>query len=95
MAEFIRGSGYTPDIIHCNDWHTSLLPLILFQDDDIRLRSIKTVLTIHNVFYQGSYGAEIITRFPKIQKLVSRQPKFLKFMVPVDSFNFLTAGMLF
>lgn len=38
------------DLINCNDWHTSLVPLLLKQSST---PNIKTVLTIHNLSYQG------------------------------------------
>ena len=51
---------WAPDIIHCNDWQTALVPIYL-KDDSVReerFRSIRTVLSIHNIEYQGRYGAE-------------------------------------
>jgi starch synthase len=51
-----------PDIIHCHDWHVSLLPLLLkiLASRDKKLRHIKTVLSIHNLEYQGRYNARQI-----------------------------------
>jgi len=46
---------FAPDIIHCHDWHTSMIP-ILFHAHYKKIQffsSIKTVLTIHNLKYQG------------------------------------------
>ena len=46
-----------PDVIHCNDWQTALIPIYL-KDDGVReerYRSVRTVLTIHNIEYQGRY----------------------------------------
>ena len=43
----------TPDIIHCNDWQTALLPIMLRAFYQERLGSAKTVFTIHNIEYQG------------------------------------------
>ena len=48
---------FWPDVIHCNDWQTALIPIYL-KDDGVRedrYRSIRTVLTIHNIEYQGRY----------------------------------------
>ena len=53
---------FWPDVIHCNDWQTALVP-IYPKDDGVRedrLRSIKTTLTIHNIEYQGRYGKETL-----------------------------------
>ena len=50
--------AFWPDVIHCNDWQTALVPIYL-KDDGVReeqYRSIKTTLTIHNIEYQGRYG---------------------------------------
>ncbi len=49
---------FWPEVIHCNDWQTALVPIYL-KDDGVReerFRSIRTVLTIHNIEYQGRYG---------------------------------------
>jgi len=46
---------FWPDVIHCNDWQTALIPIYL-KDDGVReerFRSIRTTLTIHNIEYQG------------------------------------------
>ena len=50
---------FWPDVIHCNDWQTALIPIYL-KDDGVRedrYRSIKTALTIHNIEYQGRYNS--------------------------------------
>ena len=51
-----------PEVIHCNDWQTALVP-VYRQDLTGRrdeLRSIRTVFTIHNVEYQGKFGPETV-----------------------------------
>jgi starch synthase len=51
-----------PDIFHCNDWHTGLVPLYLrclYSWDQLFANS-KTVLTIHNIAYQGVFGRDVI-----------------------------------
>lgn len=49
-----------PDIVHCNDWQTALLPLLLKHgiDGTAREGSEKTLMTIHNLAYQGWAPAE-------------------------------------
>ena len=53
---------YKPDIIHCNDWQTALLPTYysLYYSHLPAYQNIKTLLTIHNIQYQGKYGKEIL-----------------------------------
>ncbi len=61
VLEVIPYIGFTPDIIHCNDWQTAMVPVYLneFYKADSLYSNIKTVFTIHNIQYQGKYGAEL------------------------------------
>ena len=58
--EFCLRSGFIPDIIHCNDWHTALVPVYLksLYGHEPMLKKTASVLTIHNLAYQGIYPAE-------------------------------------
>ncbi len=51
-----------PDVIHCHDWQTALIPvyLRLFYHDRSEFDRIKTVFTIHNIEYQGNFGRDIM-----------------------------------
>lgn len=54
--------GFQPDIIHCHDWQTGLIPVFLrerFQDSDF-FRGMKTIMTIHNLKFQGSWDQQTI-----------------------------------
>ena len=61
VVEMIPHIGFTPDVIHCNDWQTALIPIYLneFYKSFEPYTNIKTVFTIHNIQYQGKYGMEI------------------------------------
>lgn len=50
--------NYFPNIIHCNDWQTALIPAYLKQSNNAKLQQIKTIFTIHNIEYQGVFGKE-------------------------------------
>jgi starch synthase len=53
--EGCRRLGFAPHIFHCNDWHTAFLPLYLktlYASDSLLARA-KSLLTIHNIGYQG------------------------------------------
>lgn len=41
-----------PDVVHSHDWHTALTPLYMHQ---LGISDVKTVLTLHNVAFQGIY----------------------------------------
>ncbi len=62
VLEMIPHIDFVPDIIHCNDWQTALIPVFL--DTLYRMvdpyKNIRTVFTIHNIQYQGKYGTELI-----------------------------------
>ena len=87
------------DIIHCNDWHTALVPLLIGEQSKVGYRErprtpsaapkalaggetiqssrAKTILTVHNLLYQGETGSSITLKlgFPK--------PLFHPFMTPL------------
>ena len=49
--------GWLPDVLHVNDWHTSLLPFMLRQQAEGDLwAAIATVISIHNIAYQGNHA---------------------------------------
>lgn len=58
--ESCQRMGFAPQIFHCNDWHTALAPLFLrsVYAWDRLFAQTRTVLTIHNVGYQGIFGAQ-------------------------------------
>ncbi len=62
VLELLNYIDFTPDIIHCNDWQTAMIPVYLKEvyGGSERHRSIKTVLTIHNIQYQGKYGVHLL-----------------------------------
>lgn len=63
VLEAISLIGFFPDIIHCNDWQTGLIPVMLdcFYRDKKNYRNIKTLFTIHNIEFQGKMDASCIT----------------------------------
>lgn len=54
--------GFRPDIIHCHDWQTGLIPVFLkdrFQENEF-YQGIKTIMTIHNLKFQGIWDMKTI-----------------------------------
>ena len=53
---------WAPDVIHCNDWQTALVPVYLLEDKYRipQLAGAKSVFTIHNIEYQGRFGAQVL-----------------------------------
>jgi len=90
VLETCLALGLKPEVIHCNDWQTGLIPLYLktlYRKDFFR--DTATVLTIHNLGYQGLFGA---ADFP-LTGLGSEwfNPEGVEFYGKV---NFLKAGII-
>jgi starch synthase len=62
--ELMKQENFKPDIIHCNDWQTALIPVYLktIYNNDSFFKNTKTVFTIHNLAYSGVFPRE---GFPK------------------------------
>lgn len=60
--------NFTPDIIHCHDWHSALVPYLLKTryEHHYRFRHTKTVLTIHNACHQGIFDKSQLNLLPEI-----------------------------
>ena len=54
--------NWAPDIIHCNDWQTALVPIYLLEDKYRipQLADAKSIYTIHNIEYQGRYSDQVL-----------------------------------
>ncbi|MGQ9625421.1 MAG: glycogen synthase [Anaerolineae bacterium] len=60
--EMLKRLGWQPDIIHCNDWHTAIVPnwlKTIYAHDPFFARTA-TVYTIHNLAYQGIFGYRVL-----------------------------------
>lgn len=81
-----------PDLLHVHDWQAGLIPLYLrttYAADPL-LRSVATVLTIHNAAYQGTFPPSTTEQllFPWSVFTMDKVEHY-------DSFNFLKAGIVF
>jgi len=90
VFELISKLGWLPDIIHCNDWQTGLIPAYLkttYKGDPV-FSGFKTLLTVHNLAYQGE--------FPKATFLKTSLPEEVnssKGALINGKFNFLKTGL--
>lgn len=64
VTEFVprMAPAWAPDVVHCNDWHTGLVPVFLqhFHADTPAWSRASTVFTIHNLAYQGEWDASLL-----------------------------------
>ncbi|HLJ35780.1 MAG TPA: glycogen synthase [Ktedonobacteraceae bacterium] len=60
--EAMRTLDWSPDIIHCHDWHTGIVPnwMHTIYHDDPFYANAATVYTIHNLAYQGIFGYRML-----------------------------------
>ena len=89
VLEILKHIDYKPDIIHCNDWQTALIPVYktLLYGDDPFYSDIRTLFTIHNIQYQGKYGKELLSN---IVGLPSWDENFIEYE---DCVNFMKGGI--
>lgn len=60
--EMLKRLDWQPDVIHCHDWHTAIVPnwlKTIYLDDPFFARTA-TVYTIHNLAYQGIFGYRVL-----------------------------------
>lgn len=83
---------YSPDIIHCHDWQTALIPVFLdaFYREDTFFQNVKTVMTIHNQKFQGRWKIDDIENCRDL-------PSNYRYhaMEAYHETNFLKAGILY
>ncbi|MCC5889191.1 MAG: glycogen synthase GlgA [Alkalibacterium sp.] len=63
VIEMLETIDFIPDILHVNDWQTAMIPVLLKDKYSWinPLKDIKTVLTIHNILFQGVYDQYILS----------------------------------
>ena len=91
ILEFIKAGGFAPEVIHCHDWQAGLLPVYLktIYQEDPAVNAIKTLLTIHNLAYQGVFWAFDIKQIGLDWSYFT--PELLEFYGQV---NFLKGGLV-
>ncbi len=92
VLEFLTKSKKQVDIIHCNNWPTSLIPVFLKTHlaRKKQFRQIVTVLTLHNIAYQGEFPPDSLLLTGLNLKYFTSQCLSLN-----GRFNFLKAGIQF
>ena len=82
---------WQPDIIHCNDWQTALIPILLkttYQDDTF-FKNTKTLLSVHNYAHHGHFDSTTIQKSGLLDSLMMSKERIGDNM----DVNFLEAGL--
>jgi starch synthase len=85
-APLCEALHWTPDVIHCHDWHAALVPIALEARGG---RTPPTLLTLHNIGYQGIFEAGVLD----LNGAAALAPKFPPDALTADTVNFLRAGL--
>lgn len=58
----LKELDWKPDVIHCNDWHTGMIPFLYklqYEKEDF-YKNIRVLYSIHNILFQGNYDPKIL-----------------------------------
>ncbi|MFA7190151.1 MAG: glycogen/starch synthase [Sphaerochaetaceae bacterium] len=83
---FCSQAGWIPDVFHCHDWTSGLLPFLIKRDRTGIFKHSKTLFTIHNLAYQGV--------FPKIEFLNAMEETDRDLM-DGENINMMRCGLIY
>ncbi|BBO24860.1 MAG: glycogen synthase [Chthonomonadaceae bacterium] len=90
VLEACAGQDWIPDIVHANDWHTGLVPVLMEEDGSRVWERTARAFTIHNLAYQGIFGIDVLD-YAGLDHSLFRFDKLETF----GAFNFLKAGCVY
>jgi len=81
---------WIPDVIHCNDWHTGFIPLLMREKHPATWDHVASIYTIHNLAYQGEFGLDVLDALNLRRDLYNSEQ-----VEAWGSVNFLKTGAVF
>ena len=85
--------NWIPDVIHCHDWQASLVPVFLrTQFADTPIKDAKTVITIHNLRFQGVYNIPTLRYWTNLPEYIFNKDVF---KTGQDDANMLKGGLTY
>jgi starch synthase len=93
VIETVRKLGWTPDIVHCNDWITSFIPLYLkttYKNDPL-FKNTKTVFTIYNNSFTHKFKGDLMGKV----KMMDIEDNMLGHLKTGDYEGFIKLGAQF
>ena len=85
--------NWIPDVIHCHDWQASLVPVFLrTQFADTPIKDAKTIITIHNLRFQGVYNIPTLRYWTNLPEYIFNKDVF---KTGQDDANMLKGGLTY
>ncbi len=91
VLESMQRMDWTPDVIHCNDWQTGLIPYYIKENFKKQFEKTASLFTIHNIGYQGVFAKETLIS-------AELKPEYFYPMGPLeyyDKISFLKIGIVY
>ncbi|MBY9082083.1 glycogen synthase GlgA [Paenibacillus sp. HN-1] len=91
VLEILPVIGFQADVIHCHDWHTAVVPLLLeghYRSQPFYSK-MRTVFTIHNLLYQGVFPYEVLG------DLLGLDSSYFPSVEYYGNVNFMKGGIVF
>jgi starch synthase len=91
VIETVRKLGWSPDIVHCNDWMTSLIPMYLkstYKNDPL-FKNTKTVFTVYNNSFQHKFSVDLLDKV----KMIDVEDSMLEPLQSADFEGFIKLGI--
>ena len=90
VLDVAKKLNLAPDVIHCNDWHTGLIPVLMREKKFNELSRTASVFTIHNLAYQGEFDRDLLDRMGLPQRLFNAHQ-----LETWGRLNFLKSGCVY
>jgi starch synthase len=92
--EFLFKSGRRPDILHCHDWQTGLVPVLLYEIyQSLGMGQTRVCYTLHNVHHQGLTGPHVLRQCGLGLHLMA--PEKLRDNTHVGAVNLMKGGIVY
>jgi starch synthase len=89
--EFLVKTNKNPDIIHCHDWQTGIVPVLV---KDLKMTDARTCFTLHNIKHQGLCGEDVLKVAGLNPSEYMRKDRLLDDANP-DYFNLMKGGVVY
>lgn len=90
VIETVKKLGWSPDIVHCNDWFTSLIPMYLkttYKKDPI-FKNTKTIFSLYNNYFAHKFSANLSEKV----RMIDTEEDALELLKNCDLDGFLRIG---